>query len=200
MTQTSSSRLPVDTLPTQVLSPSPRQRPMTKVPSSAGSSTVGSPLEAIERDEILRTRRFCLIAVGIALAGGASTPLLPGDPTATLLILSAIGVALVGDRVPLQSHARSDRVPQADARASAGSSPPRASPPRSRTSACSRPRRSCSCSASTSPASARARASPLAVYATCAGMQAARRVLVISGARTTPASSSPTALATAIRS
>ncbi len=96
-TQASASRLAVDTQPTQILSPSPRLRQpsATKIPSSSGSSTVGSPLEAMERDEILRTRRFCLIAVGVALAGAASVPLMPGDPTATVLILSAIGFALV---------------------------------------------------------------------------------------------------------
>jgi len=96
-TQASSSRLSVDSLPTQILSAGPRQRQgsATKIPSSAGSSTVGSPLEAMERDEILRTRRFCLIAVGVALAGALSVPLMPGDPTATVLILSAIGCALV---------------------------------------------------------------------------------------------------------
>jgi serine/threonine-protein kinase len=95
-TQASSSRLPVDTLPTQIL-PQGRNRPRssTKVPSHAGSSTVGSPLEAMERDEILRTRRFCLIATFVAFAGAGAVPLLPGDPTATLLLLSAVGVALM---------------------------------------------------------------------------------------------------------
>lgn len=95
-TQASSPRLPVDTLPTQVLSPSPRQRNNnTKVPSVHGSSTVGSPLEAMERDELLRTRRFCLIATAISFVGAGSVPLMPGDPTATVLILSAVGCALV---------------------------------------------------------------------------------------------------------
>ena len=94
-TQASSPRVPVDTLPTQVLSPSPRQRLNTKVPSVHGSSTVGSPLEAMERDELLRTRRFCLIAIAISCVGAASVPLMPGDPTATALILSAVGVAMM---------------------------------------------------------------------------------------------------------
>jgi hypothetical protein len=63
--------------------------------SSAGSSTtVGSPLEALERDEMLRTRRFCIVGIAIALAGGAAVALLPGDPTATLLVFSAIGLAI----------------------------------------------------------------------------------------------------------
>jgi eukaryotic-like serine/threonine-protein kinase len=62
--------------------------------SSAGSSsTVGSPMEALERDEIMRTRKFCLIAYVVATAGGLGVMLLPGDPTATLIVLSAVGVS-----------------------------------------------------------------------------------------------------------
>ena len=60
-----------------------------------GSTTIGSPLEALERDELLRTRRFCLIGAAIALAGATAVPLLPGDPTASGLLLSAVGCALV---------------------------------------------------------------------------------------------------------
>jgi tRNA A-37 threonylcarbamoyl transferase component Bud32 len=63
--------------------------------SHAGSSTtIGSPLEALERDELLRTRRFCVIGACIALAGAFSVPLLPGDPTASALLLSCVGGAL----------------------------------------------------------------------------------------------------------
>ncbi len=60
----------------------------------AGSTTIGSPLEALERDELLRTRRFCVIGACIALAGAFSVPLLPGDPTASALLLSCVGGAL----------------------------------------------------------------------------------------------------------
>ncbi len=71
-------------------------RPLTPYPAtSAGSSTtIGSPLEALERDELMRTRRFCAIGALIGLAGGASVPLLPGDPTASVILLSAVGCAL----------------------------------------------------------------------------------------------------------
>jgi serine/threonine-protein kinase len=92
--QTQASRPPVDALPTHIL-PQGRKRSPTKIPSHAGSSTVGSPLEAMERDEILRTRRFCLIAIAVSIAGAGSVALLPGDPTATLLLLSAVGVAMM---------------------------------------------------------------------------------------------------------
>ena len=60
-------------------------------------------LEAMERDEILRTRRFCLVAVAVAIAGASSVPLLPGDPTATMLLLSAVGVAMMAIDA-LRSH------------------------------------------------------------------------------------------------
>ena len=61
----------------------------------SSTTTISSPLEALERDEILRTRRFCIIAALIAVAGAGAVPLLPGDPTATALMLSAVGCALV---------------------------------------------------------------------------------------------------------
>ena len=60
----------------------------------AGSTTIGSPLEALERDELLRTRRFCVIGACIALAGAFSVPLLPGDPTASALLLSCVGAGI----------------------------------------------------------------------------------------------------------
>ncbi|MFN0251914.1 MAG: protein kinase domain-containing protein [Kofleriaceae bacterium] len=72
--------------------------PVRPRPSSTshhgGSTTIGSPLEALERDELLRTRRFCVIGASIAIAGGFSVPLLPGDPTASALLLSCVGGAL----------------------------------------------------------------------------------------------------------
>lgn len=72
-----------------------RSHPPTKAPSTSGSSTtVGSPLEALERDEMLRTRWFCLIAVCVATAGAVAIPLLPGDPTAGNIMLGALICAL----------------------------------------------------------------------------------------------------------
>ena len=64
--------------------------------SRAGTTTIASPLEALERDEILRTRRFCVVVVAIILGGLASVPLLPGDPDAALMVFSAGGASLVG--------------------------------------------------------------------------------------------------------
>jgi serine/threonine-protein kinase len=49
----------------------------------------------MERDELLRTRRFCFIATGIGLGGASSVFVLPGDPDATLVLLAAVGLTLV---------------------------------------------------------------------------------------------------------
>jgi eukaryotic-like serine/threonine-protein kinase len=62
-------------------------------PTAAGSVTTGSSLEALERDEMLRTRRFCAIALGIAALGALGALVLPGDPVTTALLLGACGLA-----------------------------------------------------------------------------------------------------------
>jgi eukaryotic-like serine/threonine-protein kinase len=84
------------TVGTQAPTGTPRfPRPSRPPSSHSGSTTVGSPLEALERDEILRTRRFCIIATAIALAGVLAVPLLPGDPTAAALVVIAVAMSLV---------------------------------------------------------------------------------------------------------
>ena len=83
---------PTATIDTKTVDP---KRPVTAPPSAGSSTTVGSPLEALERDEMLRTRRFCAIAFVIALAGAVAVMVLPGDPTATLLVLSGVGMSWV---------------------------------------------------------------------------------------------------------
>ncbi len=89
-----------DALPTGVASPDARKhqrarRATTPPPTGGSATTVSSPLEALERDEVLRTRLFCLIGVGVAVAGTGGVLLLPGDPTATAIVLSAVGLSLV---------------------------------------------------------------------------------------------------------
>ena len=76
----------------------PNRAPRVTAPTTGGgssSTTITSPLEALERDEILRTRRFCIIASLLSIAGAATVPLLPGDPVASKLLLGAVGAALV---------------------------------------------------------------------------------------------------------
>jgi serine/threonine-protein kinase len=64
--------------------------------STSPATTITSPLEALERDELLRTRRFCMVAVAIVACGLGAVPILPGDPDATLLLITAGGIAIVG--------------------------------------------------------------------------------------------------------
>jgi hypothetical protein len=64
-----------------------------KMESSA--TTVGSPVEALHRAEILRTRNFCRVTIGIAIGGLAVLPLLPGDPIATYVFAAAIVAAII---------------------------------------------------------------------------------------------------------
>jgi hypothetical protein len=65
-------------------------------PSAVSATTVGSPLEALAHAEILRTRKFAAVCIVIALAGAAAIPILPGERIPTILMLSAIGLAIVG--------------------------------------------------------------------------------------------------------
>jgi len=60
------------------------------------ATTVTSPLEALERDEILRTRRFCLVGSVIAVVGVIGALMLPGDPFVMKLFVVAVGLALLG--------------------------------------------------------------------------------------------------------
>jgi serine/threonine-protein kinase len=66
------------------------------MPTSAGSITAGSSLEALERDEMLRARTFCTLAIGIAAMAALAGLVLPGDPMATALLLGGAGVATLG--------------------------------------------------------------------------------------------------------
>ncbi|MEO6773696.1 MAG: serine/threonine-protein kinase [Kofleriaceae bacterium] len=81
--------------PPTVAQPGDAARPPQPPTGTSNATTVGSPLEALERDEILRTRKFCLIACVIAMLGVAAVPLLPGEPTASALVLVACAVSLV---------------------------------------------------------------------------------------------------------
>jgi hypothetical protein len=85
-TQVSSSRIPV----------TPLRLPATPThpPTTSSATTVGSPLEALERDEIMRTRKFCYVAFAIGVLGGSSVLVLPGDPTASALVLCALGATV----------------------------------------------------------------------------------------------------------
>ncbi len=73
----------------------PARDSQPRLPTSAGS-IIGSTLEALERDEMLRSRKFCTIAIGIAAMGAFAAVVLPGDPVASALLLGAAGSATLG--------------------------------------------------------------------------------------------------------
>jgi len=81
--------------PTQLQPQARRRRSPTTPPPTTSATTVTSPVEALERDEMLRTRRFAMIGMAISIIGGSGVFVLPGDPTATLILLASIGMALV---------------------------------------------------------------------------------------------------------
>ncbi len=58
-----------------------------------GAMTIGSPLDALERDEILRTRWFCLIAFAMMIGGGFSLVFVRGDPVAAVMLVVAVILA-----------------------------------------------------------------------------------------------------------
>jgi len=68
----------------------------TALGSKASSTTIASPLEALERDEILRTRRFCFIALVLVVVGGCATLFLPGDRIALIGVWSAVVTGTAG--------------------------------------------------------------------------------------------------------
>jgi len=112
-TQVSSPRIPqqppaprresLASLETSLLPQNPQRRASTPSLGPKGSSlggsnatTVGSPLEALEADEIMRTRLFCVIGALIGVGGGTSALVLDGDPVITKLMLVGVIVALSG--------------------------------------------------------------------------------------------------------
>ena len=65
-------------------------------PQQPTRTTMTSPLDALERDEILRTRRFCVIGSMIGAVGSLGASLLPGDPFVFKLFVAAAVVAIAG--------------------------------------------------------------------------------------------------------
>ncbi|HEX3760473.1 MAG TPA: serine/threonine-protein kinase [Kofleriaceae bacterium] len=61
--------------------------------TTATTATASAPLEALERDEIRRTRWFCYVAFVISTVGGSSLGWLHGDPTAMAIMLGSIAVS-----------------------------------------------------------------------------------------------------------
>lgn len=58
------------------------------------TTAVGSPLEALERDEIMRTRRFCYITIALSVLASIAFAITPGDDTARHVLFGATGVGV----------------------------------------------------------------------------------------------------------
>jgi eukaryotic-like serine/threonine-protein kinase len=62
----------------------------------SSSTTVGSPLAVLARDEILRTRMFCYMGFVIAAVALSAIPFLPGGYWETRILVVGISCAVVG--------------------------------------------------------------------------------------------------------
>ena len=148
------------------------------------ATTVRSPLEALEHDEILRTRWFCFIGLGIGCSARPPRPCCPAirsrrGCSSSRSACRSFGLAFLYNRTrdPIEFRRPSTSL--------AGSSRPRARRRRSRSSARTRRCRSCWCSASTSPGSAAACALSITIWAVCSGMELFVGMLVVLGAHDT---------------
>jgi serine/threonine-protein kinase len=86
------------TPPARITEPigAPEGEKTTIEPVAASGSAVGSSIEALERDEILRTRTFCYLVMALSLVGGVVSEIIPGgDPLAKLILLSGCGIGLL---------------------------------------------------------------------------------------------------------
>ena len=68
--------------------------PLPLPATHGGSTTIGSPIEALERGDLLRTRRICTVGTAIAVPGTIAVVQQIGDPTKVALLLVAFGVSL----------------------------------------------------------------------------------------------------------
>jgi serine/threonine-protein kinase len=62
----------------------------------SANTTVASPLDALARDEVLRTRSFVFMGFGVAAFGLASIPFLPGGYYVTRIFVACVVIALGG--------------------------------------------------------------------------------------------------------
>ena len=67
----------------------------SRPPGESTGGGVGSPIEALERDEILRTRSFCFLVILLAAIGSLTALFLPGgDPLGEGFMLAGCGLAV----------------------------------------------------------------------------------------------------------
>ena len=92
--------------------PGPDDEPTKVEPATTGTS-IGSPIEALERDEILRTRAFCWLVIVLALVGASAAAVIPGGhPTGKLIMFCACGAGILSMLVLLYQTADAIRYRQ----------------------------------------------------------------------------------------
>lgn len=73
----------------------PRDNAPTRVDAVVGTTNVGTPIEALERDEILRTRKFGLMVFALAIVGTIAATFVPGgDPLGKGVMYGACALAI----------------------------------------------------------------------------------------------------------
>lgn len=68
----------------------------TKVEPATAGTSIGSPIEALERDEIMRARTFSWLVVLLAVVGSSAAAVIPGGhPIGRLIMFSACGIVIL---------------------------------------------------------------------------------------------------------
>jgi serine/threonine-protein kinase len=71
--------------------------PSSGPPQQSSTTAVDSPLEALERDEILRTRWFCAIIISLGIAAALAATFIPGGhPVARVVVYVAVAGGIAG--------------------------------------------------------------------------------------------------------
>ncbi|MEO6776114.1 MAG: protein kinase, partial [Kofleriaceae bacterium] len=71
-------------------------RPARPSVADATATSINSPLDALAHAELLRTRRFAWLSFPLAIAGLISLAFLPGERIPTIMMLSAVILAMAG--------------------------------------------------------------------------------------------------------
>jgi len=68
----------------------------TSTPSiGGGASSIATARGALDHAEVIRTRRFCLVGLGIAVSGAITVPQLPGGYWTTRMFIGGIAIAAI---------------------------------------------------------------------------------------------------------
>ena len=71
-------------------------RPAAERSTLGGGSTIATARGALDHSEVVRTRNFCYVGLGIAIAGAIAVPQLPGGYVTTRMFLAGIAISALG--------------------------------------------------------------------------------------------------------